>query len=303
MATKPPDHIHISEREPDGSWEDCTWDTGLEWYRLVHDARKPATHTEAQLLRRASGEPATGGSNLNDLARGIKARYGTIVAARTSNLWATVGSRMEVANTVAVVQGNMKAFGPLHRLSKWDRNFDGAHAMLVMRYKGLLLWCDPEAPTSADVPVTITMTELHQFVDAFPGGQCLFGTIKNTGTYVPQEEPTVAQLEIVDIVPKLVSTGANSVWYGLDGKALPGTHPALADRFSPYAATGGFRSIYVTPAGGPKVLALVKPLTIKPIPATDTTPYSADDLAAAKVAGAKEGVLAEKSRLRTLLGL
>lgn len=167
MNGAPADHIHISEREADGTWEDCTWDSGLEWYRLTYDPRKPATHSEAQLLRRASGEPATGGSNLEDLARGIKVRYGVTIPARIHGF-----SALQTALTPgksAVVQGSMSAFGPLHRLSVYDRNFDGAHAVHLMNIGGTLLWCDPEAPTSADVPVTVTWAEVKLFVNAFAG--------------------------------------------------------------------------------------------------------------------------------------
>jgi hypothetical protein len=174
-ALKKAGHIHISEREADGSWEDCTWDSGLEWYRLVYDTRKPATHAEAQLLRKASGEPATGGSNMGDLARGIKARYGTTIPARISGF-----SNLKAALTpgkVAVIQGSMSAFGPDHPLSKYDRNFDGAHALVLANIGGVLLWCDPEAPTTADVPVQVTWTQVEKFVRAF-SGQHVVGKVR-----------------------------------------------------------------------------------------------------------------------------
>jgi hypothetical protein len=189
--TLPANHIHISEREPDGSWEDCTWDSGLEWYRLVYDASVPATHTEAQKLRAASGEPATGGSNLGDLAKGIKARYGKTVPARISGIAA-----LKLALTpgkVAVIQGSMSAFGPTHRLSYYDRNFDGAHAVLLINLAGILKWCDPEAPTNANVPVTVSWAEVAQFVTAF-AGQHLVGTIKTTPIKEPDMDPLLTYL-------------------------------------------------------------------------------------------------------------
>lgn len=173
--TSIPTHIHISEREADGTWEDCTWDSGLEFYRDAFDARKPATHAEAQALRRASGEPDTGGSNLGDFARGVKARYGVTlpapVAARTILSVLTPGK-------CATVQGSMAAFGSTNPLSKWDRNFDGGHAVYLANVGGVLLWCDPEAPTTADVPVIISRSDVQKFVDAFPGGQALVAPIK-----------------------------------------------------------------------------------------------------------------------------
>lgn len=211
-ALTPPDHIHISEREPDGTWEDCTWDSGLEWYRLCYDARKPATHTEAQLLRRASGEPATGGSNIWDFKRGVKVRYGTSLPAALGTFNALKAAL--TPGKAALVQGSMKAFGPDHRLSKYDRNFDGGHAVHVMNVGGTLLWCDPEAPTTADVPVVITWDELFRFVTAF-GGQHLVATIKNLPskeanvpltTYLPGYTADVKAGSNVRAEPRIAST-------------------------------------------------------------------------------------------------
>jgi hypothetical protein len=160
-------HKHISEREADGTWEDCTWDSGLEWYRLTYDKSKPATHAEAQALRKASGEPTTGGSNTNDLRRGIKARYGVPVVPEVSGFTALRNSL--VPGTAGMVQGSMSAFGPTHRLSVYDRNFDGGHAVCIMNMAGTLLWCDPEAPTTAPVPVAVTWAEVAKYVNAFSG--------------------------------------------------------------------------------------------------------------------------------------
>jgi hypothetical protein len=191
---KPLDHIHISEREADGTWEDCTWDSGLEWYRLVYDKSRPATHAEAQLLRHASGEPATGGSNLGNLKTGILRRYGKTTPALISGF-----SNLQAAltnNKCAVIQGSMKAFGSTHRLSTWDRNFDGSHAVMLMNFGGRLLWCDPEAPTSANVPVAVTWAEVKAFVTAF-AGQHLVGPIKNTTIITAPEGGTMPNLNTV----------------------------------------------------------------------------------------------------------
>ena len=174
--TLPSWHIHISEREPDGSWEDCTWDSGLEWYRLCYDKRVPATHAEAQLLRHASGEPDTGGSNIGDLKRGIKIRYGKATPAPLgtfNSLWAAL-----LPGYAAVVQGSMGAFGPDHRLSRYDRNFDGGHAVMVMRLDGTdrVWWCDPEGPKTGYEGEWVTKMELTRFVTAF-GGQHIVSKI------------------------------------------------------------------------------------------------------------------------------
>jgi len=183
----PSTHKHISEREADGSFEDCTWDSGLEFYRDAIDPSKPATHAEAQALRAASGEPPTGGSNLGDFRRGVAARYHHTLPAAISNKGILTALKPGMVGTV---QGSMSAFGPLHVLSKWDRNFDGGHATWVARTpSGVLLWCDPEAPTSADVPVLISEDNLQKFVNAFNGEAIVAPALQWPG--VPAGVPTV----------------------------------------------------------------------------------------------------------------
>jgi uncharacterized coiled-coil protein SlyX len=65
----------------------------------------------------------------------------------------------------------MSAFGPTHRLSTYDRNFDGAHAVLVARVynEDRVWWCDPEAPLGSYQGVWVTKAELQKFVNAFSG--------------------------------------------------------------------------------------------------------------------------------------
>lgn len=207
----PKEHIHITEREGDGTWEDCTWCSGLEWYRLTYDKSKPATHAEAEALRAAAGKPPTGGSNTEDLRRGIKARYGVSVVPEISgfsNLWNAL-----LPGMAAMVQGSMKAFPPTHRLSKWDPSFDGGHAVCVMRISATeLLWCDPEAPTGAAVPVTITKAELQSFVTAF-GGTHLVAPILSMQeaqvdlkTYTPGYTADVKPQSNVRAEPRIAST-------------------------------------------------------------------------------------------------
>lgn len=209
------DHIHISEREPDGTWEDCTWDSGLEWYRLTYDPSKPATHAEAQKLRAASGEPPTGGSNIGDLKRGIKARYGKSTPTAISGfsaLWTAL-----TPGKAAVCQGSMKAFGPDHRLSKWDRNFDGGHAVLIARIdtQDRVWWCDPEAPDNVGYEGTwVTKAELKAYVTAF-GGQHLVRSVIVTPeeedmtpltSYLPGYTADVKPLSNVRVAPIISST-------------------------------------------------------------------------------------------------
>ncbi|HXG40207.1 MAG TPA: hypothetical protein VNJ28_04620, partial [Candidatus Limnocylindrales bacterium] len=85
MLVRRVSHVHVSEREtahrwPDGrlddrAWEDCRFDAGVELLRAAgHDV--PPTHAEAEAIRADSGLPPTGGSRPDDLARGVRRRYG-----------------------------------------------------------------------------------------------------------------------------------------------------------------------------------------------------------------------------------
>jgi hypothetical protein len=194
--TEPTTHKHISEREADGSFEDCTWDSGLEFYRDAIDPSKPATHTESQLLRAASGEPPTGGSNYGDFRRGVAARYHHTLPAATSNK--TILTILK-PGMVGIVQGSMSAFGPTNPLSKWDRNFDGGHSAWVARTPdGVLLWCDPEAPTTADVPVIISPSDLQKFVNSFAGEAIVAPALK--WPVAPAGAPTVYPINLIPVV-------------------------------------------------------------------------------------------------------
>lgn len=158
---------HITEREGDGTWEDCTWCAGLEWYRITHDHTRPSTHAEAEALRAASGEPKTGGSNQYDFLRGVKERYGKTIGQPIEG-FANLRAALQ-PGWAASVQGSMSAFGSAHRLSTWDRNFDSPHCVMIANVGGVLYWCDPEAPDSANVPVVVTWDEVSLFVKAFAG--------------------------------------------------------------------------------------------------------------------------------------
>jgi hypothetical protein len=71
-----------------------------------------------------------------------------------------------------MVQGSMRAFGPDHRLSKYDRNFDGGHAVMCIRLDATdrVWWCDPEAPANVGYNgIWVTKAELKAFVTAFAG--------------------------------------------------------------------------------------------------------------------------------------
>jgi len=173
----PSTHRHVSEREtahrwPDGQWddsrwEDCSWDSAIEFARAAKTSAIPATHTEAEHLRDDAGERPTGGSNIDDVRRGLARRYrwstGYTVAYNFSQLWAAL-----TKGKVAVVQGSMGAFPAGHRLRRWQPSYAGPHAVCAFRLDGTdnVWWCDPLAPYGVGYKGQwVTKADLKRFVD------------------------------------------------------------------------------------------------------------------------------------------
>ncbi len=195
-------HTHISEREvahtwPDGrkddsQWEDCTFDSGVEYARLTIDPGIPATHREAEALRAASGKGPLGGSNIGDLRAGIKARYGKApgpTSTSFSELWADL-----TPGTAAVSQGSMGAFASGHSLRRHDPGFAGAHAVLVIRPFGgadRVWWCDPLAPKGKYEGEWVEKADLRLYVRGLNGAQHISrAIIRPTSVIVtPTPEP------------------------------------------------------------------------------------------------------------------
>jgi hypothetical protein len=183
-------HKHISEREtahrwPDGQWddsrwEDCSWDSAIEFARLALTSAIPATHAEAEALRDASGEPPTGGSNIDDVRRGLASRYrwtsGYTVAYNFTQLWGALSK-----GKVAVVQGSMGAFASSHPLRRWQPSYGGPHAVSAQRLDSTdnVWWCDPLAPAGTYRGQWVSKANLKRFVDALTaaGGRHLIARI------------------------------------------------------------------------------------------------------------------------------
>lgn len=134
------DHRHVSEREPDGTFEDCLWASAVEVLRWGGLAI-PATLQEAEELRAASGEPTTGPSNVGNLRVGAQKKYGIDLKAETT--WRTYTKGVGV-----IALGRLSHFPPGHTLRKWSPNYDGGHAVAVFRLddQPRWWWCDPLAP-------------------------------------------------------------------------------------------------------------------------------------------------------------
>ena len=170
----PSTHVHVSEREaahywPDGRWdnarwEDCAWDVAIEFVRALGRVQTPATHAEAEALRRASGEDVHSGSSVVDVRRGLLRRYGFPTNPPITG-WTTLWNRL-VPGTVAHVNGRMGVFSWRHRLRRHDQPFNGTHSWLVFRLDGgNRAWiCDPLAPSDGYRGEWVTKAELEAFV-------------------------------------------------------------------------------------------------------------------------------------------
>jgi len=162
-------HKHVSERQS-GSWVDCTPDSTVEWARLCHDKRIAATHAEGDALRTASRTGKTAGMNASDMIVAIKNRYNWTTGFKKVSTFNSLWNEL-TPGYAAMCQGSMSAFGPDHRLSRYDRNFDGGHAVCIMRLDNTdrVWWCDPEGPATGYNGEWVTKNELLRFVTAFAG--------------------------------------------------------------------------------------------------------------------------------------
>lgn len=175
-------HIHVSEREsahvwPDGQqddarWEDCAWCVLVE---VLHDAGLigdgDTTHDFAERLRAASGEPPTGGSNIDDLRRGVSAVLGITLPPTVAGTDAIIAALQ--TGSCALVNGSMGTFPPG---SSWDTAFAGFHSLYVARRaEGDFIRCDPLAPEGIGYSgEPTTESDLRAFLSGFPyGGQAV----------------------------------------------------------------------------------------------------------------------------------
>lgn len=215
-------HVHVSEREgahvwPDGrlddaAWEDCLWSSAVEWVRALGRA-VPATHAEAEGLRAASGQGPLGGSTLDDLRRGLDARYRLAMPAPVSGAAAVVAALEP--GMAAVVTGSLGGFPAGHRLRRWQPGFTGGHAVYLERgLDGTWLWCDPLAPVGAS-PDRVAEADVRTFAWSAVVGRVAF---------VEREEVTMFPIVTREPFPAPVRFVIPA------GTTLPGYDPASPGR-------------------------------------------------------------------------
>jgi hypothetical protein len=318
----PAGHVHVSEREgahvqPDGqwdnaSWEDCLWVGGVEQARLCHDRKIEALHLEAELLRDASGEPPTGGSNTFNLEAGFTERYGWREGPGSAGYQRVSGFvALRAALTpgrCANVAGSFRLFPAGHRLRRWDPSYVlGHNVLLICLLDGTLWWCDGLAPSTGSYSgEPVTWEEVKTYVAGWDG-QHIVATLL---------EAQMDQAPISTTAPVLMDVpgGGKAQLLELDAKTVIKTlQNEYKDQVSPYGVGRG-RPLYelrawIVTISGVQRLALVRgavnrrPISTSiPTPAP-TTGITQQQLDAAKAAGITEGKATEKSRLRQLLGL
>ena len=198
----------VTEREPDGTWEDCTWASGVMLNNAAYGAPVvPSNRAEYEALRVAGGDgPAenTGdGSNALQLQVGITTRYGWIPmrlgAPGVATSWAEIWSKL-VPGVACVLQGSMSGM-PVH-FRRWDPPFAGAHAVYVQREDDLpRLWLqNPLAP--ADYPGEwLNKDDAGRYWSGLKGG-AVFAHIGSLSAPVPApkpppEDPTVRVVTVI----------------------------------------------------------------------------------------------------------
>lgn len=150
----------------DARWEDC----GPCAVLMAVDGHtngvvpKAKTLEEAERLRWAAGYGPTGGTNIQRLAAGAVTRY-HLTLPRYASGFDAIWSALK-PGTCAALAGSMAAFGPSHRLSRWQTWFDGAHAVYVARESSLprVAWIDPLAPSGAYTGDWVSRDELRLFL-------------------------------------------------------------------------------------------------------------------------------------------
>lgn len=178
---------HITEREVDHptpcghdgpAWEDCTWTSGVEWWRATGHPAVPPTLAEAEALRCAAGDPPEGGSSLEDLRRGIRARYGAVAPLPISSPASILAAL--APGYVGTVQGSMAAFPTGSHYRRWDPGFSGPHAAAVFGVAGAApyWWCDPLAPEGLGYEgEPMTAADLARYIAALPGAEAIIGRV------------------------------------------------------------------------------------------------------------------------------
>lgn len=215
MTYRPPD---CTEREPDGSWEDCTWCSGICLGNAAHEAKVyPPTQAEYEALRKASGDTMVGGSSLRDLQAGMLARWGWTGHLLVRPTWSLVWSALK-PNVGAVVQGSMGSI-PVH-YRRWDPDFGASgrlapHAFYVQREANEdRVWLiNPQAPRGY-AGEWLAKRDLERYFKGLPGAEAMWVQIGARAGLLPDTD------EEADLDFRIVRVVAGTATVTIDGAQL-----------------------------------------------------------------------------------
>lgn len=167
------DHEHVSEREPGSGWTDCMWASGVMFARAVSCADIPTDINEVHALRKASGD-LVGGSNIDDLEKGLTQRYG--FSGKSGSGFDQFWSEFD-PGYVAVLQGKFSALPA--NLRRFDPDFTGGHAVFLLRRDNALegWWDDPLAPIGTYDGEYVSKNILRNFYTSLPGARWMIGQV------------------------------------------------------------------------------------------------------------------------------
>lgn len=201
-----------SEREPDGTWEDCLWCSLVMLANAAYAASHyPSTQAEYEALRKASGDTMVGGSNMGDGIKGMDARYGWHGVHHAFGPDAVTS--LPIGSAIALT-GSMGRVGS--HLRRWDPTFTGAHSVCVVRDQASgYWWMNPQAPPSYPGEY-VTLNTLVAYAGGVPGGGAMTVRVGERAT-APAPQPTRF---------RVVMTGYTPLFVAPNGKRLPALYHA-----------------------------------------------------------------------------
>lgn len=272
-------HVHLSEREtahrwPDGQWdlsgwEDCLFTSFVEVDRFA-GGEEPASLTEAEALRAASGVSPQGPSSIAKAQIGMESRYGhkfRLGAGEAALLALSPGE-------AAVVAGSLANFPLDHTLRRWDPTYDAGHGIPLYRRADGWLWCDPLAPAYYH----------GQFVTDAQATTFMYnGSTFATARF--NEFKEVPMLPFIDARAREVDLRAGAVLIDEDGRPVK-TLTAQATVIAPYISDTTYSAVFAS-VGGRNVQVRAKRTDI--VGAVRLPPEVRKLVAAARAAGVVEG--------------
>jgi hypothetical protein len=151
----------------------------------------PATHTEAERVRRLSGEDTSSGSHSGNFNKGLDEAYG-LGPLETHPDSDVLAMPIGFAGHIS---GSMGVFPYGHRLRRHDADFRGAHRSLVFRVSAGWWWCDPLAPATYQGEL-ISRTDLGKFMGGLSYGDHFIRPLLPKPTPLPPDPTPIGKVRV-----------------------------------------------------------------------------------------------------------